>query len=83
MFLNSTDGSLSDTAVSSLDALDRQRNIRFDTRSTSGAGGGGLGSKLGGPSGGNMVGGGPGMGKKSSSTSQLSAAGNNPKSEAK
>ena len=59
-----TDGSLSDTAVSSIDALERQRNQRMQARGQGPPGAPGPG----GPGGG-------GMGKKSSSTSQLSAAG--------
>ena len=64
------DGSLSDTAVSfSMEVLERERQ-----RNKAG-GSGGLGSNSGGnPN--DMTGGPGGMGKKSSSTSQLSAAGN-------
>ena len=69
-----SDGSLSDTAVSSLDALDRQRNMRLEARGGRGAGPGGAGGNAASPSGPGLAGGG-GMGKKSNSTSQLSAAG--------
>lgn len=77
------DGSLSDTALTSMDALERQRNQRQDPRglrsgagtSPSGGGGGGGGGGTGGGAGNSGGGPGVGMGKKSSSTSQLSAAG--------
>ncbi len=64
--------------MSSLDALDRQRNLKMEAR-----GGNRVGVPGGGPGGGvgaaavqsGVAGSNPGMGKKSSSTSQLSAAG--------
>lgn len=73
-----SDGSLSDTALGSVDHLDRpQRGIRFDTRSTQGPGGlkGGLGNKIGSQGQGGPGSDPAGMGRKSNSTSQLSATG--------
>ncbi|XP_040583869.2 LOW QUALITY PROTEIN: regulating synaptic membrane exocytosis protein 2-like [Lepeophtheirus salmonis] len=61
------DGSLSDTAVSSLDALDRQKQVKDALRK-----GQSIGPDNMGQSGGNPF---LGIGKKSNSTSQLSAAG--------
>jgi len=61
------DGSLSDTAVSSIDPVDRQRHPRHE--SSRGRGGA---TATGNAAAGNSA----GMGKKSNSTSQLSAAGN-------
>jgi hypothetical protein len=59
------DGSLSDTAVSSIDALDRPRHQRHE---------GGRGGRTAANAAANAAS--AGMGKKSNSTSQLSAAGN-------
>ena len=67
MFKLLADGSLSDTAVSfSMDVLERER-LRGKTDWQIGSGGGAMGASNSGQPG--------GMGQKSSSTSQLSAAG--------
>ncbi|CAB4060956.1 RIMS2 [Lepeophtheirus salmonis] len=62
------DGSLSDTAVSSLDALDRQKQVKDALRKGQSIGPDNMGQSGGNPSS-------SGLGKKSNSTSQLSAAG--------
>ena len=75
-FQITVDGSLSDTAVSSVGMLDRQKHPNLH-RPGGGVGGSNqqLQQQPGGPGGPNAAGGPGGMGKKSNSTSQLSAAG--------
>ena len=62
------DGSLSDTAVSSIDPIDRMRHSRHEASRGGRAGAAAAGNAA--------AAGSAGLGKKSNSTSQLSAAGN-------